>query len=272
MGHPGLRAGLEREVAEIPVFRALGAQEFILGSMKLAIYGTLWLRKVCLTFCFSCFMAQPALCGDGNDPWQSLKQMRRGVGFVFVRRDMTCQYGQLKEVTDTSVAIKTDKANVVIDRSTLLRVRRGFRGVSVENSNPNMPLFTLYSGRSSWGDLLAFAPFQSKDHPGSAVHFSLKTTDGRLHQGTLSQVTAGENTLADKFGKPLTLSKGQIVQVDYITEKPLSDTEEFHWSELAALRIFDPPLYPRLFHIGDTMSVTLYQSTITEDNSTVACM
>jgi hypothetical protein len=166
--------------------------------MKLTIYGTPWLRKVCLTLCFSCLLTQPALCGGGNDPWQSLKRMKRGVGFVFVRRDMTCQYGQLKEVADTSVSIKTDKADVVIDRSTLLRVRRGFRGLSVENSNPNMPLFTLYSGRSSWGDLLAFIPFQSKDHPGSALHFSLRTKDGSLHQGILSQVIVGETTLVDK--------------------------------------------------------------------------
>ena len=37
------------------------------------------------------------------------------------------------------------------------------------------------------------------------------------------------------------------------------------------LRIFDPQLYPRLFHVGDTMHVRLYDYAVSEDNSPVAC-
>ncbi len=36
-------------------------------------------------------------------------------------------------------------------------------------------------------------------------------------------------------------------------------------------RIFDPQLYPRLFHLGDRMPVTLFQAAVPEDNSTIAC-
>lgn len=131
--------------------------------------------------------------------------------------------------------------------------------------NPNLPLFTLYSGRSSWADLLAFAPFGWKGHPYSKVNFSLKTKNGELHKGFLSKVTAEEITLTDKLGSATTFSKGQIEYVDYIREKPLSDTQEFYWEELGMGIIFDPRLYPRLFHFGDIMPATLYRSTLAEE-------
>jgi hypothetical protein len=238
--------------------------------MRLVIRWTR-LREIGLFLGLICVLTQPAFCNNENDPWQSLKQLKRGLGYVFIMRDMTCQYGQLKEVADTSVSIKTDRADVVVAKANLLRVRVGFGGRSVQNSNPNLALFTLYSGRSSWGDLLAFVPFESKEHPASAMHFLMTTQDGRAHRGILNQVTEDEIALADSFGKISSFSKRQVSRVDFITEKPLSETEEFHWDELAMLRIFDPQLYPRLFHLGDTMPVTLYQSAIPEDNSMIAC-
>jgi hypothetical protein len=99
---------------------------------------------------------------------------------------------------------------VVIPKSDLLRVRSGFGGRPVANGNSNLPLFTLYSGRSSWADLSAFAPFESKGHPYSTVTFSLKTKDGGLHKGFLNKVTAEEIMLIDKLGIATTLPKGQL--------------------------------------------------------------
>jgi hypothetical protein len=103
------------------------------------------------------------------------------------------------------------------------------------------------------------------------VRFSVTTKDGKVHLGILSQVTESEITVADSFGKESTFSKKEISIVAHITDKPLSETEEFHWEELTMLRIFDPQLYPRLFHIGDTMPVRLYDSAVLEDNSPVMC-
>jgi hypothetical protein len=238
--------------------------------MRLATHRT-GLRKIGLFLGFLWLLTQPAFCDKQIDPRQSLEQLKRGLGYVFIMRDMTCQYGRLREVTDTSVSIKTDRSDVVVARANLLRVRLGFDGRSVQNSNPNLPLFTVYSGRSSWSDLLAFAPFESKEHPAAAVHFLLTTKDGKGHQGILSQITEEEITFADNFGKLTAFSKEEVSRVDYIAQKPLSETEEFYWDELAMLRIFDPQLYPRLFHLGDTMPVTLYQSALPEDDSTIAC-
>lgn len=214
-------------------------------------------------------MVQP--CFGEGDPWQSLRALKRGLGFVFIQNDHTCRYGELKEVNNTDVSIKANQGDVLVPKADLVRVRSGFGGRSVANDNPNLPLFTLYSGRSSWADVLAFAHFESTGHPYSTVNFSLRTKDGRLHKGFLSKVTAEEITLTDKVGTAATFPKEEIDQVDYIREKPLSDTQEFYWEELGMGVIFDPQLYPRLFHFGDTMPVTLYQSTLPEENSAVTC-
>lgn len=228
-------------------------------------------RKVAISSLALTLLVSPVLCADGDDPWQGLKQLRHDVGFVFVERNMTCQYGRIKAVTDNNVLIETDRSEVTIDKSSLIRVRLGFGGRSVPAHHPNMPLFTVYSGRSSWTDILAFMPFQAKTHPGFHLHLAVTTKDGRIHRDDLSQVTDRDITLLDTFGKEIVFPKTEISRVDYIREKPLNDTEEFHWEELAMLRIFDPQLYPRLFHIGDTMLVRLYDTAIPEDNSPVEC-
>jgi len=215
--------------------------------------------------------ASSGLCADRDDPWKGLKHLRQDVGFVFIERDMACQYGQIKALTDQNILIKTDQAEVTIAKSSLLRVRLGFGGRAVPHNNPNMPLFTVFSGRSSWEDLLALTPFQSKTHPGFTLQLSVFTNDGKFHSAILSQMTNRDITLVDAFGKETVFPKTEISRVDYIRNKPLSETEEFHWEELAVLRVFDPQLYPRLFHIRDKMPVRLYDSAMPEDNSPVEC-
>jgi hypothetical protein len=228
-------------------------------------------HKIGLSSLVLTLLVSPGLCADRDDPWQELKQLRQDVGFVFIERDMTCQYGRIEAFTDQNITIKTDRSKVRIDRSSLVRVRLGFGGRAVLPNNPNMPLFTVYSGRSSWEDILTLTPFQSKTHPGFTLHLSVFTKDGKLHRAVLSQVTDRDITLSDAFGKETVFPKTEISRVDYIRDKPLSDTEEFHWEELAMLRVFDLQLYPRLFHVRDTMPVRLYDSAIPEDNSSVEC-
>jgi hypothetical protein len=125
--------------------------------------------KIGLSSLVLTLLASPGLSADRDDPWQGLNQLRRDVGFVFIERDMTCQYGRIKALTDQNILIKTDQSEVTIDKSSLLRVRLGFGGRTMPHNNPNMPLFTVFSGRSSWEDLLALAPLQSKTHPGFTI-------------------------------------------------------------------------------------------------------
>ncbi len=206
-----------------------------------------------------------------TDPSQQLRSLKRGIGYVFIERDLTCRYGELTKVTNADVSIETKQGQVTLRIANLLRVRSGFGGRPIKTDNANLPLFTLYSSRSSWGDVLAFSPFVSKGHPYSVVNFSLKTKDGKVHRGFLSNLTLNEITLTDRAGTAATFQKDQIDQVDYIRQRPLSDTQEFYWQELGMGVIFDPELYPRLFHVANTMPVTLYQSTLPEDNLVIRC-
>ena len=100
---------------------------------------------------------------------------------------------------------------------------------------------------------------------------SVNTTAGKVRQGRLQQVTGSGIGLADAFGKETLIAKMEVSHVDYTRDRPLSDKQEFYWDELAMLRIFDPVLYPRLFHVGDKMLVRLYDSAVPEDDSPVQC-
>ncbi len=99
---------------------------------------------------------------------------------------------------------------------------------------------------------------------------AVTTSDGKLHKGNLKKVTDSEVALGDS-GTEISIPKAEVSRVDYVREKPLSDAGEYSWSELAMLKVFDPELYPRLFHLGDTMLVRLYDRSIPEDNSPVRC-
>lgn len=100
---------------------------------------------------------------------------------------------------------------------------------------------------------------------------SVATTDGKLRKGDLKEVTETEIVLRDPFGKETQISRTKVSRIAYIQTKPLSDQQEFNWEELAMFRIFDPVLYSRMFHAGDTIPVRLYDLILPEDNSPVQC-
>ncbi len=104
----------------------------------------------------------------------------------------------------------------------------------------------MYSGRSSWADVLAFMPLVSK-YPSLRPLMTVTTISGKSVKGSLILVTETEITLRDDFGKETQTLRSEVSKVNYIQSRPLSDKEEFYWEELATLRIFDPVLYPRLF-------------------------
>jgi hypothetical protein len=246
-------------------------QSVKLQAMRSVDYGKRSKRLVALILIASAMPVSDAVCATGDDAWHRLRLLKHDVDLVFIERDGACINGRIKAVEDNRVLISEGRSEAAIDRASLIRVRLGFGGRPVLSNNPNMPLFTVYSGRSSWADLVAFAPFQSKDHPGFALHLSVTGKDGKLHRGNLSSITEDDITLADPFGALAVFPKAEVSYVDYVREKPLNDTEEFHWEELAMLRIFDVNLYPRLFHSGDTMSVRLFDSSIPVDDSPVQC-
>lgn len=219
---------------------------------------------VVLAFLVSPFSAHSAA---SKDPWQSVVQLPHHASFMYLERDRTCHFGQIKEVTDKSVTVHTDKSDVTITRSNLLRIQRGRPNIP---NSPYQALTVVYSGRSSWADIVGFMLFLSKN-PSFEVHMSVATSNGTLRKGDLKDVTETEIILHDSFGKETHIPRTKISRVDYIQAKPLSDNQEFYWEELAPLKIFDPVLYPRMFRLGNTFPVRLYDSAAPEDDSLVQC-
>ncbi len=205
----------------------------------------------------------------GSDPWQSVKQLPSHGSFTFVERNLTCHYGQVKSVAAQSVVVRTDKLDITVQKANLLRIRRG--NLSVASDNPYLVLSLMYSGRSSWVDLLGFMTLLSKYPNSIKVRLSVAMIDGKLRKGDLKDVTETEIVLVDSFFEETRIPRTEVSRVDYIQTKPLSDSQEFDWEELTLLRIFDPKLYPRLFHLGDTMPVRMYDRAVPEDDSPVRC-
>ena len=221
-------------------------------------------------------LAFPALilsarCVFAEDPWESIRHLPHNVDFVFIARGNECGFGKIKAVTAQGVTVRTDRADVAFKKSRLVRIRQGFRGQPDPPNNTDPVLATVYSGRSSWADVVAFTPFRSVPGAEPTVRMSVNTKDGRRHLGAFRQVSETGITLVDAFEEETSIAKTDISTVDYIRDKPLSDNQEFYWNELAMLRIFDPVLYPRLFHLGDTMSVRLFDNTAPQDDSLIRC-
>jgi hypothetical protein len=167
-------------------------------------------------------------------------------------------------VTDQTITVNTGKSKETLQRSSLLYVQRG------HYADPYAPLAVMYSGRSSWADILVFMPLLTK-YPSLKLRMTVMTASRKLIKGNLNQITENEIVLRDEFGKETQVPRTEVSRVDYIQSKPLSDKQEFDWEELAVLRIFDPVLYPRLFHAGDTMIVRLYDRASKQDDSPLAC-
>ena len=227
-----------------------------------------WTRNT-LTIVLAFFVSSiSAHCADSRDTWKSVQQLPHHASFMFLEQDRSCHFGQIQAVSDQSVIVRTDKSDVTIARANLLRIQRG--RPSAPSVNLFLPLSVVYSGRSSWADILMFMPLISK-WPSAKVRISVATTDGKLRKGDLKEVAEAEIILRDSFGKETQISRTDVSRVDYIRTKPLSDQQEFDWEELAMFRIFDPVLYPRMFHAVDTIPVRLYDSALSEDDSPAQC-
>jgi hypothetical protein len=213
-----------------------------------------------------------AHCEDAKDSWQSIRQLPRRANFMFMERDLICHFGQVTEVTNQNVVVHGDKSDIKIERSNLLYIQRWNPSYNSNNASnyAYRALTVMYSGRSAWSDIVGFMPFVSKN-PSFEVRMSVATTTGKLWKGSLKEVTETGIILRNSLGTETQIPKMEVSSVDYIRSKPLSDDQEFDWDELAMLRIFDPVLYPRMFHLGDTFSVRLYDRAVPEDNSPVQC-
>ena len=204
-------------------------------------------------------LLHPCIAAGQQDEsaWKNLSQLTHRASFTFTARDRKCVSGFLKAVSDTSVMVKSkDGKTTTMERADLLRVQRNWYGSAI-----------LFSGRSSWADVVALAPTQRPQlHPRIAV----ETRAGQKNEGILVSAS-DEGLMLELHDGRVVISKANIVRVSSIVQKPVSDSAAYADDELVFLKVFDPELWPAMFGAQGSLPVTLYDASLPEDNSQVTC-
>ena len=213
----------------------------------------------------------PVCCSAQSDAWKEVENLNHRATLTFVENSQSCLYGKIRRVTDDEVVIDTGKSNVTIAKPNLLRILEGYFP-QFKGALPGMQ--TVYSARSSWSDVSQLGAAVKSNKPGTYPHirFLAIVTDktGKKHQGLVEDVTADSISLKEQ-GRQVVLQKVDVASVAMVREKPLSDRAEYCWDEAIGFEWLCPEVYPRMFHLGNTLEVKLYDASSTEDNSPITC-
>jgi sRNA-binding regulator protein Hfq len=201
----------------------------------------------------------PAWCSnDQKDGWDSLKRVPHDATLTFADRGGNCMAGRIKSYDSNAIVVtRHNESDVKIDRPNVLRV----------TTNP-WPSGLVYSGRSSWFDVEALVPARRSKKWRATVLVEMST--GENARGQLIETSQGEITLRTS-GKSVVIPKRQISTLSYIRPKPLSDSAEYANDELAWMKIFDPQLWPTLFHAQGSLVVRIYDVNLPQDDSPIVC-
>jgi hypothetical protein len=142
--------------------------------------------------------------------------------------------------------------------------------VNVEQRNvlhvTSYPSYIIYSGRSSWVDVRLYVSY-----PTETVQITMKGTSTE-YTGKGALVSETDVTISQPGGF-IKLKKSEISTEDIISYTPLSDGNEY-WAEecgIKAICVMNIALWPRLLGSWLRMRVRLYDSSLPEENSSVAC-
>ena len=189
-----------------------------------------------------------AIASPAADEWDNLKQVTHRRSYGFALRDGTCVTGRIVAVTADSVKIKQPNP-ATLKRPDVVRVSDGTHVYDV-----------VYSGRSSWSDVL-------RGLPSTREYLRVVTKDGTRYEGDPAQFSESGLTLSKK-GRSEKIQKTDVARVYYVRLKPLSDSAQYSAQEHF---ILDAQLWPYYWNIGVHMPVLIYDSPAPEDNSKIVC-
>jgi hypothetical protein len=179
---------------------------------------------------------------DALDPWQALAKAERKATYDIVLGDRSCRWDRINEVNSDAIKVGSG----IIPRSELLFVGQNLHEHDV-----------VYDGRNCWSSLM-----DAKAAKPEGLRVLLKS--GQELSG--SELAASDEALSLKrLGKTTVIAKKDIVQVDYIRFKPLSDAHKYTLQELAWAGVFDPKLWQYWLKLDAFMSVRIYDSRLPED-------
>ena len=183
------------------------------------------------------FIAFNVAAQDALDPWQAFAKAERKTTYGIVLRDRSCRWTRINEANPSAIKVGSE----IISRSDLL-----FVGEKLDEHD------VVYDGRNCWSSVI-----DAKAAKPEGLRVLLKS--GQELSG--SEVAASDETVSLKrIGKTTVIAKGDVVQVDYIRFKPLSDAHRYALQELAWGAIFDPKVWQYWLKLDALMSVRIYDS------------
>ena len=218
---------------------------------------------------FTAMFARAQAPTSPDSQWQAVRSLTHRNVFTFVKRDQSCVTGEIKKVTDAAAVVRTSaNSDITIEKPNVDRVIFGYapRGVAWEGAPVAR---TVYSGRSSWNDLVQLG-FEVRKNKWFKARMRVTTSSGKTYEGELRNATTSDVSIADASSEK-TIAKSEISRVELIQGKPVSRSGEYWWDEAFPFQILDPELYPRLFHVGDTLSVRLYDTSMPQDDTIPRC-
>jgi len=207
-----------------------------------------------------CFLFY-ASTAAADDSWQTLKHVTHERYYTVVDRKSNCTTGHIVKTNDHELTLKLpDRTYATFDRANVLRV-------SVSQAAPNFPprvqadvgrvYDVVYNDKSSWSDLKGVAGQEVK----------VVKTSGETYEGQLL-ITSETQIELDRTGGKLELTQKDIAQVYHLRPKPLTDSEKYSAQEDFWI---DPRLWPYYLHLAPKVPVRIYDSSLMEDDTPVAC-
>jgi len=214
-------------------------------------------RIVARIFAAHLIFAVHVLSATNPDPWGTLRHVTWKRAYTILDTTGNCVSGRILSLTNEDVTLSywtygkhPQLGTMTIERPNVRRITDGPKAIDV-----------VYSGRSSWVDV------QALQHIGSDEAVLVISKDGMRHKGKISEVSVTDIELKHPSNN-VRIAKRDVSQVYYLREKPMGAETEHAAQELV---IFDPFLWPYLFHIPPKVSVRVYDAAMPEDNAPSDC-
>jgi hypothetical protein len=197
-----------------------------------------------------------------DDAWTQLGSVDRSNLYTVALRSGKCGEGYIVKLDRSFIIIDSDSPprrkvatvhhEVTIARADVLRIGEGTELREI-----------LFSGRSSWADVLA-------SHVGPREPLMVALKSGRQMEAVPAATSAADLTLKSR-GKQIVVPKIDISRVLYVRYKPVSVNYRWFAQEASIFALLSPKTWQYALKINAMISVLLYDSAMPEEDSLVGC-
>ena len=194
-----------------------------------------------------------------DESWKNLGRIQHDRTYAFALRDGRCFSGSLISTDEESLAVEASQRGVPskLTPNTPSRIawKRG-DVLLVSDNYPPGPRDAIYSGRSSWADVMA-------SRPTAAEWLGIVTRDGRERK--CRQPAVSDDAVRCDGS---TVARSDIARVYYVRLKPATDWELFVSRE--GVEWLAPRTWFNYLLLGRN-NVLLYDAAVPEDKTPAAC-